>query len=283
MKKLFLLLVAIFLTTGCSFIKDNLEDANIYTTIYPLEYLVNTLYGDYAQVSSIYPQDVDVYKYSLTSKQIKEYSKGDLFVYNGKSDEKEITKNLINKNKNLLIIDVASGLSYTYNVEELWMSPNNYLMLAKNLKDSLIEYLKSPKIIDDINNKYDEFAEVISLMDADLRSIGKEASTKGTNTLVVTDDAFAYLQNYGFNIISLDEDSATDTTLSNVEAGIKKGTYKSIIKSDYVSEAANKLITDNNVNTIYMGTMINNSMEDDSYLVLMQRFIDDIRNLVLSD
>lgn len=283
MKKLFLLLVAIFLTTGCSFIKDNLEDATIYTTVYPLEYLVNTLYGDYAEVSSIYPQDVDVYSYTLTTKQIKEYSKGDLFVYNGKSNEKEITKNLINKNKNLLIIDVSSGLSYTYNIEELWMSPNNYLMLAKNLKDSLIEYLKSPKIIDDINNKYDEFAEVLSLMDADLRSIGKEAANKGTNTIVVTDDIFNYLQNYGFNVISLDEDSATETTISNVDSAIKKGTYKSIIKSDYVSEAANNLITENNVNTIYMGSMINNSMDDDSYLVLMQRFIDDIRNLVLSD
>ncbi len=283
MKKLFLLLVAIFLTTGCSFIKDNLEDATIYTTVYPLEYLVNTLYGDYAEVSSIYPQDVDVYSYTLTTKQIKEYSKGDLFVYNGKSNEKEITKNLINKDKNLLIIDVSSGLSYTYNIEELWMSPNNYLMLAKNLKDSLIEYLKSPKIIDDINNKYDEFAEVLSLMDADLRSIGKEAANKGTNTIVVTDDIFNYLQNYGFNVISLDEDSATETTISNVDSAIKKGTYKSIIKSDYVSEAANNLITENNVNTIYMGSMINNSMDDDSYLVLMQRFIDDIRNLVLSD
>ena len=283
MKKLFLLLIAIFLTTGCSFVKDNLENATIYTTVYPLEYLVNTLYGDYAEVSSIYPQDIDVDTYKLTTKQIKEYAKGDLFVYNGLSNEKEITKNLINKNKNLLIIDVTSGLTYTYNIEELWMSPNNYLMLAKNLKDSLIEYLKSPKIIDDINNKYNEFSETISLMDADLRSIGKEASRKNTNTIVVTDDAFNYLQNYGFNVISLDADSATETTFSNVEAGIKKGTYKSIIKSDNVSEAAAKLIEEQKANTIYMSTMINSSMDDDSYLVQMQRFIDDLRNLTLSD
>ena len=283
MKKLFLLLIAIFLTTGCSFVKDNLENATIYTTVYPLEYLVNTLYGDYAEVSSIYPQDIDVDTYKLTAKQNKEYAKGDLFVYNGLSNEKEITKNLINKNKNLLIIDVTSGLTYTYNIEELWMSPNNYLMLAKNLKDSLIEYLKSPKIIDDINNKYNEFSETISLMDADLRSIGKEASRKNTNTIVVTDDAFNYLQNYGFNVISLDADSATETTFSNVEAGIKKGTYKSIIKSDNVSEAAAKFIEEQKVNTIYMSTMINSSMDDDSYLVQMQRFIDDLRNLTLSD
>ena len=48
---------------------------------------------------------------------------------------KTIAKNLINKNKNLLIIDVSNGLSYKNGVKELWMSPNNYLMLAKNIKD----------------------------------------------------------------------------------------------------------------------------------------------------
>ena len=44
-------------------------------------------------------------------------------------------------------IDVSYGLNYTHGMEELWMSPNNYLMLAKNIKDNLIEYLKSKYII----------------------------------------------------------------------------------------------------------------------------------------
>ena len=42
---------------------------------------------------------------------------------------------LINKNKNMLIIDVSYGLNYDYGIEELWLSPNNFLMLGKNIKE----------------------------------------------------------------------------------------------------------------------------------------------------
>lgn len=106
------------------------------------------MYKDYGTIESIYPSGADVFNYELTDKQIKKYAKSDLFIYNGLSNEKTIAKNLINKNKNLLIIDVSNGLSYKNGVKELWMSPNNYLMLAKNIKDYLKEYLESQIISD---------------------------------------------------------------------------------------------------------------------------------------
>ena len=115
----------------------------------------------------------------MTDKQIKEYAKGDLFIYNGLGNEKNIAKDLINRNDNLLIIDVSNGLNYTNGMEELWMSPNNYLMLAKNIRDYLTEYLQSKTIIDYVNAQYDILAENLSLKDADLRAIGKEADSKG--------------------------------------------------------------------------------------------------------
>lgn len=283
MKKLLLGLTTLLALTGCSLFKDNLDGATIYTTTYPIKYLVETLYGDYAEIKSIYPADADINNYKLTDKQNSEYAKSDLFIYNGKSNEKTIAKDLINKNGNLLIIDVANGLTYTYGVEELWMSPNNYLMLAKNIRDNLTEYLKSRAIIDDINKKYDAFAETISLMDADLRTIGKEAKEKGQNTIVVTDDLFKYLTNYGFEVISLDEDSVNDTTLTNVAAAFKNGTYKAIIVSDnQKSEAVDKMITDNKIEIINISTMTNTNNDED-YLSVMQVFIDEIRNLTLSD
>ena len=200
-KKGFLLVLAIFLTTGCSLTKDSLEDATIYTTVYPIGYLTEFLYSDYAEVDSIYPNGADVSNYELTEKQLREYAKSDLFIYNGLGNEKNIAKDMININDNLLIIDVSNGLNYTYGIEELWMSPNNYLMLAKNIKDYLIEYLESTTIIDYVESKYDELAEILSLKDADLRAIGKEARENGTNTLIVSNDVFKYLENYGFEVI----------------------------------------------------------------------------------
>src|SRR5699024_8284211 len=145
-------------------------DATIYTTVYPIEYLTKTLYSDYSTIKSIYPSGADISNYTLTDKQIKEYAKGDLFIYNGLGNEKNIAKDLINKNDNLLIIDVSNGLNYEYGIEELWMSPNNYLMLAKNIKDYLTEYLESKTIIDYVNKQYDALAQDLSIKDADLRA-----------------------------------------------------------------------------------------------------------------
>ena len=55
MKKLkILLLVSLsFLLTGCK--QDDFEDINIYTTVYPIEYITNYLYGEYSNINSIYP------------------------------------------------------------------------------------------------------------------------------------------------------------------------------------------------------------------------------------
>jgi len=283
MKKLFLLILSCFLLTGCSLMKDNLEDAKIYTTVYPIKYLTENLYGEYSTIESIYYKDADISNYELTEKQIATFAKGDLFIYNGLGNEKNIAKNLINKNKNLFIIDVSYGLSYTRKIEELWMSPNNYLMLAKNIKDSLIASLKNKYIIENIQKNYDILAEKLSLMDADLRAIGKDAKEKGTNTLVVNDNLFYYLENYGFNIISLDPETVSETTINNVKSAFKKGTYKSIIVLDNnLSDEINGILKDYKANTIDISSMIYDD-ETDDYVTQMQIFIDNLRNLSVSD
>ncbi len=282
MKKVFLSILSLFLLSGCSMFKDDLEDAKIYTTVYPIKYLTKELYGEYGQIESIYPDGSDINNYELTEKQIKNYAKSDLFIYDGLSDEKNIAKNLINKNKNLLIIDVSYGLNYEYDIRELWMRPNNYLMLAKNIKDNLCEYLQSKTIIESIQKNYNSIAENLSLMDADLQAIGKEASVNGTNTLVVNDDLFYYLQNYGFNIISLDPDTVSESTLNSIDNAFNKKTYDTIIILDNkISDSLQKLIDKYKLNIINVSSML--SEEEHTYEELMNVFIDEIRNLSAKD
>ena len=284
MKKIILLLITSLLLTGCSLKKDSLEDATIYTTIYPIKYLTEFMYKDYSNVESIYPAGADVTTYELTDKQIKKYAKGDLFIYNGLSNEKTITKNLINKNRNLLIIDVANGLSYTYGQKELWMSPNNYLMLAKNIKDYLKEYLESKIISEYVDEKYNNLSEILSLKDADLRSIGKEATEKGTNTLVVSDNVFKFLENYGFNIVSLDEENLTEGTFNSIKNNFSKKTYTTIFVLDNnYTDNINTLINDYSAKAIDVKSMtIEDTENNEDYLTNMQNFIDNIRNFCIS-
>ena len=283
-KKGFLLVLAIFLTTGCSLTKDSLEDATIYTTVYPIKYLTEFLYSDYAEVDSIYPNGADVPNYELTEKQLREYAKSDLFIYNGLGNEKNIAKDMININDNLLIIDVSNGLNYTYGIEELWMSPNNYLMIAKNIKDYLIECLESTAIIDYVKGKYDELAEILSLKDADLRAIGKEARENGTNTLIVSNDVLKYLEDYGFEVISLDEETVTESTRNSVRDEFDEGTYDTIIVLDNnYTDSINSIIEDYEANTIDVSSMASFVEGSSDYITVMQQFIDDLRNLSLTD
>ena len=80
--------ISLVLLTGC-IKRDNLENIKIYTTAYPIEYIVNNLYGTHSSVKSIYPNGVDINNYSLNDKQIKDYSSGNMYIFNGLTSENE--------------------------------------------------------------------------------------------------------------------------------------------------------------------------------------------------
>ena len=92
MKKIILLLLSILCLTGC-FKRDTMEGINIYTTIYPITYVTEQLYGNYSNINSIYPNGVNVQledcencsNYTLTEKQLSDYSNGSLFIFSGLS------------------------------------------------------------------------------------------------------------------------------------------------------------------------------------------------------
>ena len=56
--KLFILLFLAVILTGCT--KDNMEDIEIITTSYPIEYITTRLYGEHALINSVYPDDTDI-------------------------------------------------------------------------------------------------------------------------------------------------------------------------------------------------------------------------------
>ena len=80
-KSLFVLIFSLFLLTGCSLFKsDVMEDINVYTTTYPINYLIKYLYGNHATIYSIYPSGVNFKDYELSEKKINEFAKSDLIV-----------------------------------------------------------------------------------------------------------------------------------------------------------------------------------------------------------
>ena len=211
MKKLINILLILILslqTTGC-FKSDTMEDITIYSTVNPIEFVTEQLYGDYAEIKSIYPDGVITEEYVLTKKQIKDYSDSELFIFIGLNKEKDYVKEFFKYNKNIKIIDATSSMEILNRTEELWLNPSNLLMLAQNIKNGFNEYVTNHYIKQTIENNYEELKLEISKLDANI-SLLKENATN--NNLIVTDDLFLYLSKFGFNIISLDEDTATEKT-----------------------------------------------------------------------
>ena len=247
LKIITLLLVAILFITSCSFKTNKLDDAKIYTTIYPVKYIMEYLYGDNSIIESIYPNGVNLDDYTLTDKQIDNYSEGDLFVYIGVGKEKEIAKSLVNKNHNLLIIDATYGLS-SNNTIELWLAPNNFLMLLKNVKNSLNEYLNNSIKEENVTKKYEDLYVKVSWLDAELRNVAKSAIDNGKYTLVVSNHNFDFLKSYGFNIICLEDitNSGSASAISDIKNKFKNSTYTTILKlndetnTDLMSELKDK-------------------------------------------
>lgn len=275
-------LLIILCTTSCSLKTDNLENATIYTTVYPINYLTQYLYGEYANISSIYPQDCDLNNYKLTEKQIKSYAKGDLFIYNGLTDEKLITKDLLNQNKNLIIIDASNSLNLKNDPTELWLSPNNFLMLAKNIKDNLDENLTNKFIIESINTNYKKFEEEISIMDASLHSLGKKAQDSGNNIIVTSNNTFKYLETYGFEVVSLaDEANQKENKLNAIKNNFKSGRYKYILAADIdnLEDPITKDIIDNYKAEVVMVDTLSISLTSD-YFEKMTTYIEDLKRIV---
>lgn len=272
-----LLTLFTLILSSCSIKKDDLEGATIYTTVYPVNYLVKYLYNDYGEISSIYPKDCDLNTYKLTGKQITNYANANLFVYNGLTKEKEIAKTLLNKNKNLLIIDVSYGLSYENDPAELWLSPKNYLMLAKNIKENLTNYLTSKYIIEEVNKNYADFEEKISLMDANLRSIANEAQSNGKYTIVASSKVFNFLKSYGFDVISLDDaDNLKENKYNNIKSKFKNKKYTYILctENDKENEKIKDLVN-NNAKLIDVNLMT--LAMDDDYFSTMTSFIENVK------
>lgn len=242
-KKCLLLLllsfVILFTTTGCK--QDEMDDIRIAVTNYPNEYITEKLYGDHATVTAIYPDSVNPSEYTVSKKQKQDFSKYDLFIYNGLIErESNLAFDLLDLNPDLKIIDTAYVLETDYSPEELWLNPSSLLMMAQNVRIGLEEYTSSTYLIKDIDEAYDKLKIELSELDADYRLTVENTENK---TIVVANSALKYLEKFGLTVICIDND-ATEKTISDAEKLISDGevSYLFSFSSDTLNDNAKELL-----------------------------------------
>lgn len=257
MKKVIVLLMSLFLLTGC--LEEEKLDKIAYTTYYPLEFATNYMYKDFATVKSIYPNGIDTSKYTLTDKQKSIYAASDMFVYAGVTDEVKLAAEFLNTNQNISIIDGTKGLSYSSEVCELWLDPSNYLMIARNIKSTLIDYANNVYDEEKIDKLYDELKIKISEIDVDLTMMGKNASKKN---ILVTNDSFNFLSKYNINVISIKEGDTK--SINDAKKLINSGEikYAYVLRGNTLSEEIETFIKNYNLEKIEIDPMYTITDED---------------------
>ena len=284
MKKIYLSIITIILiisTTGC-FKKDNLDNITIYTTNYPIEYLTSRLYGKHSKVQNIYPDGVDIEKYELTNKQIKDYSEASLLIFNGLSNAKNYVAPMLKYNKKMKIIDTALSLDYENYIEELWLNPSNFLMLAQNIKNGLNEYITNHYIKNEINQNYEKLKVEISNLDAKIKLMVQSSNNP---TTIVANDTFNFLNTkYNLNVISLEEnDNLTDKVKSDVINMIQNNqiSYIFTIEGKENNNTVKEIIDTTGVKTLELKTFTNLTEKErenkDDYNTLMNYNIEQLK------
>lgn len=278
-KVLLLTILATSLLTGC-FKRDNMDNITIYTTTYPIQYLVEQIYGYNSTVLSIYPAGVEVDEYELTNKQQKDYAEADLFVFNDKNDEKLIAAELLKHNRSLNLIPVAKGFDEGMDQEYLWLSPSNYLMVAQNIKNELLNMTNSTVLQQEISDRYDQINLTISKYIAELYFIAENAENK---TIIAGNDVFEFLESYGFEVLSIEENdkflqSDYQTAKNNINS--KANSYIFVLDTDTISENVNKLKAEGAI-IVEVKSMINLTDEEIrdnvDYPKMMLQFIEQIK------
>lgn len=257
---------------GCT--GDNMENINVLVTNYPNEYITQKLYGEHSIITSIYPDGVDISNYKINSKQKKDFSKYDLFIYNGLIEkERNLAVDLLDLNPNLKIIDTAYVLETDYSPEELWLNPSSLLMMAQNVRLGLEEYISSNVLKEKIDIAYDQLKVELSELDANYRIDVENTNNK---TIVVASSALKYLEKFGLEVYCID-DNSTEKTISDVQNLIndKKVSYVFSFKEEKLNDNVKRLIDDNEGFSALEIHMLDNMTDDerknkDDYITLME-------------
>lgn len=281
-KKILILIIFIITLSGCNVTTDNMDNIEIYTTTYPLKYLITSIYGEHSTIKSIYPNGVNIDEYKLSDRKLRDYSNSDLLIFNSLDLDRDYAVKMINNNNSLKIIDVSLGMSYDSSIEELWLNPYNFLMMAQNVKNGLLEYVTNPYLISNdektgIKDKYEELKFELSSLDANLK---ESINNSNYDTIIVDNDLLKFLEKYNLKVISLEENKdLNNTTIEEVKKLIDDKKIKYVYSVDTeTNNTVNSLIKEKKIELVTLNSMrstdggITNSNEN--YITVMNDNID---------
>lgn len=237
MKRTICILIMSLLFAGCGQSTGSGEDningeedkISVYTTIYPIEYILDELLGEKGDVKTILSPTSDPHSYEPTQKQLIEISESDMFFYLGLGLEtmaNKIEETVANENVETVEIGKYLDLdkvtmypsSHDHEEEEdhdheededheehinhhIWMDPMNMVEMGKVVKEKIVE--KYPELEEFVEENYLDFENKMIQLD---KTYYDAFSDTRRNIFIVSHDSFAHLAKYGLTSVPVKDE-----------------------------------------------------------------------------
>ena len=235
MKNILLIIIILFsiITITCNN-NDNKNASGklqIYTSVYPIYDFTKKIGGEKITVYNMTKAGAEPHDFEITSKDMANLSKADLFIYNGGGMEHWVDS-VKDALQNIKYIDSSSNINNQDNLDpHFWLSPKNAKIQMENIKNGLIEIDSESK--DYYQSNYNLYANRLDELD---NKIKISLSNIKNRNLVLTHPAFGHFcKEYSLNQIAIARDEADPKAMAEIITFIKNNDIKAIFYEEFSS------------------------------------------------
>lgn len=296
---------------------------NVVTTFYPIYEFASAIGGDDANVINLLPTGVEPHDWTPRGQDIVNTSKAQLFFYNGAGLEGWVPDFLkgLDSDSEVKAVEVSQGVDLILTTEDdghnhgaaeedhdhegeehsedehaeesadakhtdphTWVSPKSALIMAGNIRDSLVE--ADPDHKAGYDERYEALSNKLTQLDAEFT---EKISPLTNKEIVVSHQAFGYLaRDYGLSqhaIMGLSPDAEPRAQdMLNLAKLVKEEGIRYIFFEELVSDKLAKTLADEaGVETLVLnpveGLTEQQAKDGDDYFSLMQK---NLQNLLLA-
>ena len=235
MKNIFLIIIILFsiiiVTCNNNDNKNASGKLQIYTSVYPIYDFTKKIGGEKITVYNMTKAGAEPHDFEITSKDMANLSKADLFIYNGGGMEHWVDS-VKDALQNIKYIDSSSNINNQDNLDpHFWLSPKNAKIQMENIKNGLIEIDSESK--DYYQSNYNLYANRLDELD---NKIKISLSNIKNRNLVLTHPAFGHFcKEYSLNQIAIARDEADPKAMAEIITFIKNNDIKAIFYEEFSS------------------------------------------------
>lgn len=311
MKKLILIMISIMtLLAGCS--SSDSRSAvevggklTVYTSMYPMNFLVSEIGGDMVSLKSVVPQGTDPHDYEPSMKTIADIEKADLFIYNGAGLEPWAEKvslelgdgKAMEASSYVELIDMDESHEEEEDDYEdehghgskdphIWLSIRNMDKIANEVREKLSAL--DPENSEKYRENYESLSAKFSELD---KRYMDELKNRTSNTILVSHSAFGYLaRDYEIEQLSVagvsPSSEPSPRTLSRLIDASKEKNLKYIYFETLASPKSAEMISkeaelEPSVLNTVEGLTEENLARGDNYITLMEENLENIKKELL--